>query len=236
MEELNQEIERILKHLDRERWIAFSKDDSSTTFKAKDKLRAYGLIERHGKLSWQLTKEGYNALELGGYNNWLKAQQQNGFWQNTKNFFNNFLRYLVIPIIVGVIIWEITESKNSDIQKTKHDSSILSTSKKNSPKDSIVKDENKKTHKDDTNKFYLQSYSPVEIFNGALIITLNNTIDAVNGEIELKLVEKITSKTEIASKKKVGDIIIFGNYIISILSLERNISTYDLIVKIETKK
>lgn len=28
MDELNQEIDRILKHLDKERWIAFSKDDS----------------------------------------------------------------------------------------------------------------------------------------------------------------------------------------------------------------
>lgn len=236
MDELNQEIERILIHLDNERWIAFSKNDSSTTFKAKDKLRAYGLIERHGKLSWQLTKEGYKAVELGGYGKWLKTQQQDNISQKTKTFFSKFWWYFVIPIIVGVIIWALTVREYSNIQNSERDRSIQSTNDQNISKDSIARVENKIANKVDTNMFYLQSYRPVELFDGTLIITLNNSIDAVNGEIELKLVEKSTSKTEIASKKKVGDIVIFGNYIISLLSLERNISTYDLIVKIETKK
>lgn len=236
MNELNQEIERILNHLDKERWIAFSKDDSSTTFKAKDKLRAYGLIERHGKLSWQLTKEGYKAVELGGYSKWLKAQKQDNFSQKAKIFFGKFWWYFVIPIIVGVIIWTLTERKDTKIDNPERDNSIQSTNNQNFSKNTIAKAENKAYNSEDTSKFYLQSFSPVELFNGALIITLNNAIDAVNGEIELKLVEKSTSKTEIASKKKVGDIVHFGNYTISLLSLESNISTYDLIVKIETKK
>jgi hypothetical protein len=236
MDELNQEIERILKHLDNERWISFSKDESPTIFKAKDKLRAYGLIERHGKLSWQLTKEGYKAVELGGYSKWLKTQQQDNFSQKTKHFFSKFWWYFIIPIIVGLIIWALTVRKDSNIQNTERDSSIQSTNNQNIPKASIAIDENKVSNREDTSKFYLQSYSPKELFNGAIIITLNNSIDAVNGEIELKLVETSTLKTEIASKKKVGDIVTFGNYIITLLSLERNISTYDLIVKIEKKK
>lgn len=236
MDELNQEIERILNHLDKERWIAFSKDDSPTTFKAKDKLRAYGLIERHGKLSWQLTKEGYKAIELGGYSKWVKTQDRDNLWQKTKNLLGKFWWYFVIPIIVGLIIWALTVRNDSNVQNTERVNTIKPTTSQNTSKDSISKEENNMSNRVDTNKFYLQSYRPVELFNGALIITLNNSIEAVNDEIELKLVDKNTLKTEIMSKKKVGDIVNFDNYIISLLSLERNISTYDLMIKVETKK
>lgn len=66
----------ILHYIDENRWIAFSKTDSADLYKAKDKLRAYGLIERHSKLSWQLTKEGYKAVELGGFDQWIQNQNK----------------------------------------------------------------------------------------------------------------------------------------------------------------
>lgn len=81
--------------------------------------------------------------------------------------------------------------------------------------------------------FYLQSYRPVELFDGALIVTLNNTIEYINQSIELKLVKKSNGKSEITKNKKVGDILVFEEYTILLLSLERNISTYDLRIKIE---
>ena len=88
MDQLTEEINKILDHLDKKRWIAFPKEESPIRFKAKDKLRAYGLIERHGKLSWQLTKEGYKAIELGGFHIWMKNQkQENGILQSIKKFF-----------------------------------------------------------------------------------------------------------------------------------------------------
>ena len=70
MNDLTNKMNWILTEIDKNRWIAFSKDDSTEIFKAKDKLRAFGLIERHGKLSWQLTGEGYKAVELGGFDQW----------------------------------------------------------------------------------------------------------------------------------------------------------------------
>lgn len=70
MDNLTEKMDYILTTIDQNRWISFSKDDSPETFKAKDKLRAFGLIERHGKYSWQLTEEGYKAVEMGGFKPW----------------------------------------------------------------------------------------------------------------------------------------------------------------------
>lgn len=131
------------------------------------------------------------------------------------------------------MIWTITEQKDSNVRAK---SNVQSTGEQSISKSPITEEETKPSHKLDTNSYYIQSHRPMELFNGDLIITLNNSIDAVNGEIELKMVDKNTSKTEIAGKKKIGDIINFGKYVISLLSLERNISTYDLIIKIEVKK
>ena len=75
MKELNSEMNFLLNEIDKNRWISLSKDSEDLTFKAKDKLRAFGLIERHGKLSWQLTEEGYKAIELGGFEQWKNSRE-----------------------------------------------------------------------------------------------------------------------------------------------------------------
>lgn len=69
-------MDGILDHLDKERWISFSKDDSAETFKARDKLRAYGLIEEYKRYSWRLTKDGYKAIELGGFEKWYENENK----------------------------------------------------------------------------------------------------------------------------------------------------------------
>ena len=74
MKELSNEMNRLLNEIDKKRWISLSKDSEDLTFKAKDKLRAFGLIERHGNLSWQLTEEGYKAIELGGFEHWKNSR------------------------------------------------------------------------------------------------------------------------------------------------------------------
>jgi hypothetical protein len=76
MNDIAKSLEVILNHLEHHRWISFSKDDSPETFKAKDKLRAYGLIEEYKRYSWRLTKEGYNAIALGGFEAWYDREQQ----------------------------------------------------------------------------------------------------------------------------------------------------------------
>lgn len=97
MDKLSQKMDFILKTIDKNRWISFSKDDTPDTFKAKDKLRAFGLIERHGKLSWQLTDEGYKAIELGGFAKWQKySKSENRF----VSFILKFWWAAGIPVIV----------------------------------------------------------------------------------------------------------------------------------------
>lgn len=73
MTKLIKRMNWMLLEIHKNRWISLSKDDSEISFDAKAKLAAYGLIERQGKLSWKLTKEGYEAVELGGYEEWLSA-------------------------------------------------------------------------------------------------------------------------------------------------------------------
>jgi hypothetical protein len=86
-----------------------------------------------------------------------------------------------------------------------------------------------------SNQIYLQSYRPVELLKGSLLVTLNNSIEAINQEIELKLFDKNSLKTELLKNKKIGDVIRFDKYLITLLSLEKNIQTYDLVIKIEIK-
>jgi hypothetical protein len=73
MTELTEKMNWMLFEIHKKRWISLSMDDPKIIFDAKTKLSAYGLIERQNKLSWKLTKEGYDAVELGGFDEWRKA-------------------------------------------------------------------------------------------------------------------------------------------------------------------
>lgn len=75
MSELTRDMNQLLFEIDKKRWISLSKDSAKELFKAKDKLRAFGLIERQGKFSWKLTRNGYEAVELGGFDEWLAQNQ-----------------------------------------------------------------------------------------------------------------------------------------------------------------
>lgn len=46
MSELTKNMNQMLLEIDKKRWISLSKDSVNELFKAKDKLRAFGLIER----------------------------------------------------------------------------------------------------------------------------------------------------------------------------------------------
>ena len=236
MDKLSNDINAILEYIDKNRWIAFSKDDSPERFKAKDKLRAYGLIERHGKQSWQLTKEGYQAVELGGFHQWFKNQNKgNKRKQRVKTFFSKFWWTIVAPIIVGLILLSISEWRDKSSNNNETQNKPINANK------SLKEETLDKEHSNDINVvdksgICLQSFRPFETFGGNLIITLNNSIEYVNQEIELKLVSKTDGKSKVATGKKVGDLVEFGNYVILLSSLEKNISTYDLIIKVEIIK
>jgi hypothetical protein len=73
MTELTEKMNWMLFEIHKKRWISLSKDDPEIIFDARAKLTAYGLIERQSEFSWKLTKDGYGAVELGGYDEWRKA-------------------------------------------------------------------------------------------------------------------------------------------------------------------
>ncbi|MBT2161456.1 hypothetical protein [Zobellia barbeyronii] len=75
MSELTKNMNQMLFEIDKKRWVSLSKDSAKDLFKAKDKLRAFGLIERQGKYSWKLTRSGYEAVEFGGFEEWLSQNQ-----------------------------------------------------------------------------------------------------------------------------------------------------------------
>ena len=107
MSKLTDDMNAILESLDMNRSIVFSKDDSTDRHKAKDKLRAYKLIEKYGKQSWQLTIEGYRAIELGGFDEWLKekASENSKSWKKPIiTFIIKFWWTVIIPLVVGLIL------------------------------------------------------------------------------------------------------------------------------------
>lgn len=62
--------DKILQQIDRDRVVAFTKDDSADRFKALDRLRAFGLVYEQPKYQWRLTDKGYEAASVG-FNSWL---------------------------------------------------------------------------------------------------------------------------------------------------------------------
>lgn len=235
MTQLDKDINEILKYLDENRWISFTKDDSARRFKAKDKLRAYGLIERHSKLSWQLTREGYHAIELGGFHKWMKTQKkESNLSSKTRSILSKFWWTLIIPLVVWFITEQYKEEDNTFKNQTITNKTIEDSTLKE--KESKKESEIPKSTELNYNKIYIQSFKPIELYNGNLVVTLNNSVEAINGEIELKVVSPKNSLTEIFKNKKVGDLIEFNNYRIILSSLKKNIMTYDLIIKIEQKE
>jgi hypothetical protein len=55
----------ILQQIDRDRVVAFTKDDSEERFKALDRLRAFELVYEQPKYQWRLTDKGYKAVSIG---------------------------------------------------------------------------------------------------------------------------------------------------------------------------
>ncbi len=57
--------DEILQQIDRNRVVAFTKDDIEERFKALDRLRAFGLVYEQPKYQWRLTDKGYKAVSVG---------------------------------------------------------------------------------------------------------------------------------------------------------------------------
>jgi hypothetical protein len=57
--------DEILQQINRDRVVAFTKDDSEESFKALDRLSAFGLVYEQPKYQWRLTDKGYKAVSMG---------------------------------------------------------------------------------------------------------------------------------------------------------------------------
>jgi len=80
-----------------------------------------------------------------------------------------------------------------------------------------------KIEKNRGNIHYLKIHEAIELFNGNLVITLNNPILGHNNYIRLKLIEKGSGCTKILKKQEIGDVIHFKDYIITLLSVKEAI-------------
>lgn len=159
----------------------------------------------------------------------------NFYWEELIKYW-----YKLILGIIGVILlsWlgiKLFTNKSPNTQQNKLDEQVQNdndTSKSRNINDALSIS---KSVTDSNNIIYLQSYRPVELFDGNLILTLNNSIEAVNQEIDLKISRKDSLKNELLKNKQIGDVIKFDKYFITLLSLEKNIQLYDLLIRVESK-
>ena len=95
--------------------------------------------------------------------------------------------------------------------------------------------DNKSDQKINENKdniHYLEVRQPKELFKGDLIITVNGFIGA-SQNMELKLVEKESGFTKVFKEQKLGDVIHFKGYIITLLSTKSRFINTELKIKAE---
>lgn len=227
------EINKILDHLSKHRWISFKIDEPSIRLRAKDILRADGLIERNdNKLSWRLTTKGYEAIRLGGYGVWKKTNSPKTKFQKIGEYLvENFVWCILAPIGVGIILLNIEYSN----EYAGHEDEIQN-------KDSFIIKEEKKQPFFEANSnitkselIRIYSFEAVELDQGNLIISVRNLIEVTNQNIDLKIVQKKPFKEAIFKQQSIGDVIIFNNYVITLNSIERN-PTYELVLKVEKTK
>lgn len=96
--------------------------------------------------------------------------------------------------------------------------------------------DNKSDQKINENKdniHYLEVRQPKELFKGDLIITVNRLIGGPSQNIELKLVEKESGFTKVFKEEKLGDVIHFKGYIITLLSKKSRFIKTELKIKAE---
>lgn len=81
------------------------------------------------------------------------------------------------------------------------------------------------------NKFLVQSYSTIEIFDGDLTITLNDMVEYSNQKIHL-VVSKVGKPQQNFDKLSLGDKVVYEGYEITFIDTKNNISTEDVWLKV----
>ena len=123
--------EDLLKNIEEFGSFAITKDTPEEDRKSLNKLKAYDLVQKRNKYSWELTSKGYLAIEKGGFKNYTENIEQtnttsyienysiingdNNVVDQTKNstksgktkkegFWSKFWWLIVIPLIIGILL------------------------------------------------------------------------------------------------------------------------------------
>ena len=73
------EINDVLEELEDEPLVSLTKSDSPEKHTAINRMKAYNLIEERSSGWYVLTKEGYKAIKIGGYDKWEKSKNPTKF-------------------------------------------------------------------------------------------------------------------------------------------------------------
>ena len=132
----------------------------------------------------------------------------------------------VIVLIIGSFVVDpIKEFVFSEEKNTQSKYSVVDLSKEDmgSVSQLIVSDKR--------NKFLIQCYSTIEIYDGDLSITLNNMIEYSNQNIHI-VVSRVGRLQKNFEQMSLGDKVIYEDYEITFINTQTNITTQDIWLKV----
>ncbi|HEX5055513.1 MAG TPA: hypothetical protein VFX02_03360 [Gammaproteobacteria bacterium] len=145
-----------------------------------------------------------------------------------KKFHLKLVELLVIPVIVGIILLVIQFSffeEASGPEENKTTNPIVV------PKSFLDKKEDDKIEVN-KNRFLIQTGRTYELFDGNLTLSLTSVLNFSNSEIDL-VVSARGKEPQIYKDLSMGQKIFFGSYEITFLETQKNLTTYDVWLRIE---
>lgn len=123
--------EELLKYIEKSGSFPFTKDTPEEERISLNKLKAYGLVQKRNKYSWELSTDGYLAIEKGGFENFKKHTEKSNTTNHIENysvvngdknivnqtknsksnegrikegFWSKFWWLIIIPILIGTVL------------------------------------------------------------------------------------------------------------------------------------
>ena len=73
---MSNDLDVILFEIEEKGLYSFILNSPQNVVKAKERLLREGLIEKRGRSTYVLTEKGQTAIDLGGYETWIKQQEE----------------------------------------------------------------------------------------------------------------------------------------------------------------
>lgn len=129
------------------------------------------------------------------------------------------LLYPILVTVTGGLILSLLSNENKDITSVKFVEPIKKVVIEEKEPDKII------------GRFYIQTGMTYDLLQGNLSLTLPTWLDYSNSRIELKL--SVKGKETVTYKNlSIGDKIFYENYEITFVDTEKDITTYNVILKI----